>query len=88
MIYRYKKMLEKEMATYSILLAGEFHGQRSLAGYSPYRCKDLDMTDQLSTSTYICTMCPDYVREKLNVESVEPKCQSAQTSVTHVLLTV
>ena len=66
MIYRYRKMLEKEMATYSNL-AGEFHGQRSLAGYSPYSCKDLDMTDQLSTSTYICTMCPDYVREQLNV---------------------
>ena len=25
---------EKEMATHSSILAGEFHGQRSLAGYS------------------------------------------------------
>ena len=29
------------------------HGPRSLAGYSPYGCKELDMTGQLSTqSTY------------------------------------
>jgi len=24
------------------------HGQRSLAGYSPWGCKELDMTEQLS----------------------------------------
>ena len=28
--------LEKEMATYSSILPGESHGQRSLAGYSPW----------------------------------------------------
>ena len=28
--------LEKEMAVYSNILAGEFHGQRSLASYSPW----------------------------------------------------
>ena len=27
---------------------GEFHGQRSLAGYSSRGCKKLDMTEQLS----------------------------------------
>ena len=27
--------LEEEMATHYSILAGEFHGQRSLAGYSP-----------------------------------------------------
>ena len=26
------------------------HGQRSLAGYSPWGCKELDMTEQLSTA--------------------------------------
>ena len=29
---------------------GEFHGQRSLAGYSPWGCKELDRTEQLSLS--------------------------------------
>ena len=28
-----------------------FHGQRSLMGYSPWRCKDSDMTERLSTVT-------------------------------------
>ena len=27
----------------------KFHGQRSLAGYSPWTCKELDMTEQLGT---------------------------------------
>ena len=29
-----------------------FHGQRSLAGYSPWGRKELDMTEQLSTHTH------------------------------------
>ena len=36
--------LEDEMAT-PVFLPGESHGQRSLAGYSPYGCKELDMTE-------------------------------------------
>ena len=42
--------LEKEMATYSHILAGKSHGQRSLAGCSPWGCKELDTTEQLNTS--------------------------------------
>ena len=34
--------LEKEMATHSSVLAWEIHGQRSLAGYSPWGCKESD----------------------------------------------
>ena len=30
-----------------VFLPGEFHGQRSLAGYSPLSHKQLDITDQL-----------------------------------------
>ena len=41
--------LEKVMASHSSILAGEFHGQRSLAGYSPQGRKESDMTEQLST---------------------------------------
>jgi len=36
--------LEKEMATHSNILAWKIHGQRSLAGYSPWGCKASDMT--------------------------------------------
>ena len=37
--------LGKEMATRSSILGWEFHGQRSLAGYSPLGCKDSDTTE-------------------------------------------
>ena len=40
--------LEKGMATHSSILAGEFHGQRSLAGYSPWGRKESDTTEWLS----------------------------------------
>ena len=33
-----------------ILLPGEFHGQRSLAGYSPWSCKESDTTEGLTLS--------------------------------------
>ena len=36
--------LEKEMATHSSILAWKIHGQRSLVGYSPWGCKESDMT--------------------------------------------
>ena len=35
--------LEKEMATHSSIL----HGRRSLVGYSPWGCKELDTTERL-----------------------------------------
>ena len=38
-------LLEKETATYSSILTWESHGQRSLAGYSPWRREELDMTE-------------------------------------------
>ena len=42
--------LEKEMATTLVFLPGEFHGQRSMVGYSPWGCKELDMTEWLILS--------------------------------------
>ena len=37
--------LEKGMATYSVFLPGEFHGQSSLTSYSPWGCKGSDTTE-------------------------------------------
>ena len=34
--------LEEGMGTHSLL--GEYHGQRSLVGYSPWGCKEVDTT--------------------------------------------
>ena len=43
-----KDPLDKGMATLSSILPGEFHGQRSLEGYSPWSLKELDKTEQLT----------------------------------------
>ena len=41
---------------------GEFSGQRTLAGYSPWGCKESDKTEQLSlTYSFIC----DYTESTL-----------------------
>ena len=39
--------LEKEMATHSVILAGEPHRQRSLAGYNPRGHRELDRTEAI-----------------------------------------
>ena len=38
--------LEKKTATDSSILAWKIHGQRSLVGYSPWGCKELDTTER------------------------------------------
>ena len=37
---------------YVSTLPGESHGQRSLVGYSPWGCKELDMTEQRILSLF------------------------------------
>ena len=39
--------LEKGMATHPAFLLGEFHGQRSLVGFSPWGRQESDTTEQL-----------------------------------------
>jgi len=51
----WEDLLEKEMTTHSIILLRDFHGQRSLVGYSPWDFKELDVTERLThthTHTY------------------------------------
>ena len=40
--------LGKGIATHSNILTGEFHGQRSLEGYSPWGHNESDMTERLN----------------------------------------
>ena len=40
----------REWLPIPVFLPGEFHGQRSLAGYSPYGPKELDTTERLTLS--------------------------------------
>ena len=41
---------KKEWQPTPLFLLGEVHGQRSLVGYSPWSCKELDTTDRLTVS--------------------------------------
>ena len=44
--------LEKRWQPISVVLLGESHGQRSLAGYSPCGSKESDTTEQLTLSRF------------------------------------
>ena len=47
--------LEKEWQPTPVLLPGEFHGQRSLAGYNPWGLKALDTDIYLLSAYYELT---------------------------------
>ena len=49
----YLKHLEEEMAAHSSILAGESHGQRSLAGHGPQGCRELDATEETKHLKYL-----------------------------------
>ena len=60
----------REWLPIPVFLPEEFHGQRSLVGYSPWRCKKLDTTQRLNSNSmfssvlekgllrYSCQKCP------------------------------
>ena len=43
----WEDLLEKKWQPTPVLLPGESHGRRSLVGYSPWGCKELDSTEGL-----------------------------------------
>ena len=53
--------LEREWLPTPVLLPGKFHGQKSLAGDSPWCHKESDMTQQLTLSFFIFTFIPSKV---------------------------
>ena len=50
-IYLYYSVLGRECKPTPVFLPGEFHTQRSLVVYTPWRCKELDKTE--ATNTFI-----------------------------------
>ena len=44
-----------------VFLPGEFHGQRSLVGYSPWGPKESDMTELTHTHIYMCVCVCIYI---------------------------
>ena len=53
-------------STTPVVSSGKRHGQRSLAGYSPWGHKELNTTEQVSTRTHPHTRClkPEPMTEK------------------------
>ena len=47
------RSLGRGVATTPVSLPGEFHGQRSLVGYSPWSREELDMTEWPTHFAYI-----------------------------------
>ena len=53
----WKEPLEKEIRLPTpVFLPGEFHGQKSLVGYSPWGCEESDTTERLSTAQLVAQM--------------------------------
>ena len=53
--------LEKGVATHSIFLPGESHGQRSLVGYSPWGRTESDMTETTQHARVIAVLLHKYL---------------------------
>ena len=53
-------------------MPGKFHGKRSLVGYSPWACKESDMTDQLSTHTQ-AKECLESKEARTDKEAFSPR---------------
>ena len=47
-----KRSLEKGVEPTPVFLPGEFHGQRSLACYSPWGCKESDTAEATNTFSF------------------------------------
>ena len=57
---------KREWQPIPVFLTGKSYGQRNLAGYSPWGCKESDTTKQLSTHTHTHT-------QSMVVESMDTK---------------
>ena len=49
---------KREWLPFPVYLPGEFHGQKSLVGYSPWGRKELDMTEHACIHVPVILTCP------------------------------
>ena len=57
----WEDLLEEECQPTPVFLPGEFRGQRSLAGYSPWGHKESDMTKHNGTTSPSCSYCSGFI---------------------------
>ena len=77
--------LRRKLQSAPVLLPGESQEQRSLVGYSPWVCKESDMTEQLSTHmhtthTYVCVCVYTYIYIYIKHKITTLTIQSVQFS--------
>ena len=77
--------LEKEVATHSSILAWEIPWTEEPGGFSPWGCKELDMTEQLSANTHTHTHTQEVrssseIMNKVTSSSAAGGIHSASTS--------
>ena len=56
----------------TVFLPAELHGQRSLAGYSPWGCKEVDRTERLTLMT---SSSLDYIYKELTSKLSHIHCR-------------
>ena len=76
-----KDPLEKEITTHCNVLAWKSHGQKSLAGYSPWSQKEPDKTEHLSSHTHTHTLMPKPARSTTQVRYVFNHLQQKRAMV-------
>ena len=64
-----EKFLKNLYGSAPVLWPGKFHGQRSLAGYSPWDHKESDMTERTYTHTHTHTHTHTWFYEVLQTEN-------------------
>ena len=69
--------LEKEMATHSIFLTGELHGQRSLVDYTLWGHKESDMTERLTYKYTATTQNILETKAKMLLETEQNRSQAS-----------
>ena len=69
----------REWQTTPVFLPGKFHGQRSLAGYSPWGSKESDMTEQLTHTKVAAREQPRWEEHGLLIR--EPGAPGSQECV-------
>ena len=67
-----KISLRRKWQPTSVFLPGEFHEQRSLEDYSPWRSKELDTPERLHTFTADYTLCCVVLSRSVMSDSLRP----------------
>ena len=65
---------EEDMASHSIFLPGESHGERRLVGYSPWGSQESDMTERLNTFPFPSLSFHFRSSSNITIHAPKPNC--------------